>query len=47
LVCISILLKDFSIAPLLKFVIAGLLAIAVSFIAGMLLVRIPVVKDII
>jgi fucose 4-O-acetylase-like acetyltransferase len=47
LVCISILLKDFSIAPLLKFVIAGLLAIAVSFIVGMLLVRIPVVKDIV
>lgn len=47
LVCISILLKDFSIAPLLKFVITGVAAIAVSFIASIILVRIPFMRDII
>lgn len=47
LVCISIQLKDFSIAPLLKFVISGVLAIAVSFIAGTLLVRIPFMRDVV
>jgi glucan biosynthesis protein C len=47
LVCISILLKDLSIAPLLKFVISGISAIAISFVAAELLVRIPIVKDIV
>jgi glucan biosynthesis protein C len=45
LVCISVLLKDISIAPLLKFAISGVSAIAISFVAAELLVRIPIVKD--
>ena len=47
LICISILLKDLSIAPLLKFAISGISATAISFIMAVLLVRIPVVKDIV
>jgi glucans biosynthesis protein C len=47
LVCVSILLKDFAIAPLLKFAISGISAIVVSFLVSMLLVRIPVVRNII
>ncbi|SKC40707.1 acyltransferase family protein [Ohtaekwangia koreensis] len=47
LVCISILLKDFSMNSLLKFAISGISAVAISFMAGMLLVRIPIVKDVV
>jgi hypothetical protein len=47
LVCVSILLKDFAIGAFLKFAISGVSAIALSFIAATLLVRIPVIKDIV
>ena len=47
LVCISIQLKDFAIDALLKFVISGVFAITLSFIAAMLLVRVPIVKDVV
>ena len=47
LVCISIVLKDFTLAIILKFIISGILAVVASFIIGMLLVRIPFVKDVV
>ena len=47
LVCVSILLKDFAIGVFLKFAISGVSAIALSFVAAMLLVRVPIVKDVV
>jgi len=47
LVIISVLLKDFPIAVILKFAISGISAVILSFIIATLLVRIPIVKDIV
>ncbi|NOT77310.1 MAG: acyltransferase family protein [Cyclobacteriaceae bacterium] len=47
LVTISLLLKDLEIASLLKFLMTGSLAVTVSFLLGWILVRTPLIKEIV
>lgn len=47
LVCISLLMKDIDIDSLLKFLFTGIISVGLSFLLGALLVRIPVVKNVI
>ena len=46
LLLVSLLLKDVHLPSLLKFVITGSISVSLSFAVGSLLVRVPVVKDI-
>lgn len=46
LLLVSLLLKDVHLPSLLKFVITGSIAVSLSFLVGSLLVRVPVVRDI-
>ncbi|HEY5745635.1 MAG TPA: acyltransferase family protein [Chryseolinea sp.] len=47
LLLVSLLLKDVQLPSLLKFVITGGISVSLSFAVGSLLVRVPVVRDII
>ena len=47
LLLVSLLLKDVHLPSLLKFVITGGISVSLSFAVGSLLVRIPVMKDVI
>jgi len=47
LLLVSLLLKDVHLSSLLKFLLTGSIAVSLSFAVGSLLVRVPVVKDIV
>jgi hypothetical protein len=46
LLLVSLLLKDVHLPSLLKFAITGSISVSLSFVVGSLLVRVPVVRDI-